>query len=165
MSDSDYFNFGSDLESDSFSSHLGASDEEVDDECNVNAVRMQPTLDVGKIASEQKDWGRPKTLEDECVLQVPDDEDLYDDEALARSALAKRVRREYGEKTAKMAENGHNSEVHATIGIVNCRPTHVASSTAVVYLVSPTNFPVHSATVRLVLEAFSRVMFDVTRAK
>ena len=88
MSDSD--NFGSDLESDSFGSHLGASDEEVDDECNVNAVRMQPTLDVGKIASEQQDWGRPKTLEDECVLQVPDDEDLYDDEALARSALAKR---------------------------------------------------------------------------
>ena len=76
----------SDLESDSVGSHLGASDEEVDDECNVNAVRMQPTLDVGKIASEQQDWGRPKTLEDECVLQVPDDEDLYDDEALARSA-------------------------------------------------------------------------------
>jgi len=42
MSDSD--NFGSDLESDSFGSHLGASDEEVDGECNVNAVRMQPTL-------------------------------------------------------------------------------------------------------------------------
>ena len=40
MSDSD--NFGSDLESDSLGSHLGASDEEVD-ECNVNAVRMQPT--------------------------------------------------------------------------------------------------------------------------
>ena len=58
MSDSD--NFGSDLESDSLGSHLGASDEEVDDECNVNAVRMQPTLDVGKIASEQQDWGRPK---------------------------------------------------------------------------------------------------------
>ena len=35
MSDSD--NFGSDLESDSLGSHLGASDEEVD-ECNVNAV-------------------------------------------------------------------------------------------------------------------------------
>ena len=64
-----------------------------------------------------------------------------------------------------MAENGHNSEVHATIGIVNCRPNHVASSTTVAYLVSPTKFPVHSATVRLVLEEFSRVMFDVTRAK
>ena len=88
MSDSD--NFGSDLESDSLGSHLGASDEEVDDECNVNAVRIQPTFDVGKIVSEQQDWGRPKTLEDECVLQVPDDEDLYDDEALARSALARR---------------------------------------------------------------------------
>ena len=50
MSDSD--NFGSDLESDSFGSHLGASDEEVDDECNVNAVRMQqPTFGVGKVAS------------------------------------------------------------------------------------------------------------------
>ena len=69
MSDSD--NFGSDLESDCFGSHLGASDEEVDDECNVNAVRMQPTFDVDKIVSEQQDWGRPKTLEDECVLQVP----------------------------------------------------------------------------------------------
>ena len=89
MSDSDYFNFGSDLESDSFSSHLGASDEEVDDECNVNAVRMQPTLDYPGVP-ELKDWGRLKTLENECALQVLDDEDLYDDEALARSALAKR---------------------------------------------------------------------------
>ena len=88
MSDPD--NFGSDLESDCFGSHLGASDEEVD-ECNVNAVRMQPTFDVGKIVSEQQDWGRPKTLEDECVLQVPNDEGLYDDdEALTRSAIAKR---------------------------------------------------------------------------
>ena len=42
MSDSD--NFGSDLESDSLGSHLGASDEEVG-ECDVNAViRMQPSL-------------------------------------------------------------------------------------------------------------------------
>ena len=52
MSDSD--NFGSDLESDSLGSHLGASDEEVDDECNVNAVRMQPTRDLGG----PEDWGR-----------------------------------------------------------------------------------------------------------
>ena len=37
---SDSGNFGSDLESDSFGSHLGASDEEVDDECNVNAPRF-----------------------------------------------------------------------------------------------------------------------------
>ena len=88
MSDSD--NFGSDLESDSFGSHLGASDEEVGDECCVNAVRMQPTLDLDSKGSEWKDWGRPKTLEGECVLQVPNDEDLYDDEALARSALARR---------------------------------------------------------------------------
>ena len=87
MSDSD--NFGSDLESDCFGSHLGASDEEVD-ECNVNAVRMHPTLDLDSEGSEWKDWGRLKTLEDECVLQVPNDEDLYDDEALARSALARR---------------------------------------------------------------------------
>ena len=88
MSDSD--NFGSDLESDCFGSHLGASDEEVDDECNVNAVRMHPTLDLDSEGFELKDWGRLKTLEDECVLQVPNDEDLYDDEALARSALARR---------------------------------------------------------------------------
>ena len=60
MSDSD--NFGSDLESDSFGSHLGASDEEVDDACDVNAVRMQPTLDLDSKGSEWKDWGRPKTL-------------------------------------------------------------------------------------------------------
>ena len=86
MSDSD--NFGSDLESDSLGSHLGASDEEVD-ECNVNAVRMQPTLDYPGVP-ELKDWGRLKTLENECALQVLDDEDLYDDEALARSALARR---------------------------------------------------------------------------
>ena len=30
---------------------------------------------------ELKDWGRPKTLENECALQVLDDEDLYDNEA------------------------------------------------------------------------------------
>ena len=88
VSDSD--NSASDLESDSFGSHLGASDEEVGDECCVNAVRMQPTLDLDSKGSEWKDWGRPKTLEGECVLQVPNDEDLYDDEALARSALARR---------------------------------------------------------------------------
>ena len=64
-----------------------------------------------------------------------------------------------------MVENGDHSRVHATIRIVNCRPNRAASSTAVVYLASPTNFPVHSATVRLVLEVFSRVMFDVTRAE
>ena len=58
MSDSD--NFGSDLESDCFGSHLGASDEEVD-ECNVNAVRMQPTLDNPGVP-ELKDWGRLKTV-------------------------------------------------------------------------------------------------------
>ena len=88
MSDSD--NFGSDLESDCFGSHLGASDEEVG-ECNVNAVRMQPTLSLNLLdKSATEDWGRPKTLEGECVLQVPNDEDLYDDEALARSALARR---------------------------------------------------------------------------
>ena len=90
MSDSD--NFGSDLESDSFGSHLGASDEEVDECSAVNAVRMQPTLDPG--GPEPEDWGRLKTLENECALQVLDDEDLYDDEVLpttqARSALAKR---------------------------------------------------------------------------
>ena len=45
MSDSD--NFGSDLESDSLGSHLGASDEEVDECSAVNAVRMQPTRDLG----------------------------------------------------------------------------------------------------------------------
>ena len=88
MSDSD--NFGSDLESDSLGSHLGASDEEVDECSAVNAVRMQPTRDLGG----PEDWGRLKTLEDECALQVLDDEDLYDDEVLpttqARSALAKR---------------------------------------------------------------------------
>ena len=64
-----------------------------------------------------------------------------------------------------MVEISDHSRVHATIRLVNCRPNHVASSTTVAYLVSPTNFPVHSATVRLVLEEFSRVMFDVTRAK
>ena len=88
MSDSD--NFGSDLESDSLGSHLGASDEEVDECSAVNAVRMQPTRDLGG----PEDWGRLKTLENECALQVLDDEDLYDDEVLpttqARSALAKR---------------------------------------------------------------------------
>ena len=68
-------------------------------------------------------------------------------------------------KTAKMVENGDHTRVHATIRIVNCRPNHVACSTAVVYTVSPTNFPVHSATVRLVLEVFSRVIFDVTRSR
>ena len=68
-------------------------------------------------------------------------------------------------KTAKMVENGDHSEVHATIRLVNCRPNRVACSTAVVYTVSPTNLPVHSATVRLVLEVFSRVIFDVTRSR
>ena len=68
-------------------------------------------------------------------------------------------------KTAKMVENGDHTRVHATIRIVNCRPNRVACSTAVVYTVSPTNFPVHSATVRLVLEVFSRVIFDVTRSR
>ena len=87
VSDSD--NSASDLESDSFGSHLGASDEEVD-ECNVNAVRMHPTLDLDSEGFERKDWGRPKTLDGECALQVPNDEDLYDDETLARSALARR---------------------------------------------------------------------------
>ena len=90
MSDSD--NFGSDLESDSLGSHLGASDEEVGECSAVNAVRMQPTRDLGR--PELQDWGRLKTLENECALQVLDDEDLYDDEVLpttqARSALAKR---------------------------------------------------------------------------
>ena len=55
MSDSD--NFGSDLESDSFCSHLGASDEEVDDECYVSAVRMQPTLDLDLKGSEWSTTG------------------------------------------------------------------------------------------------------------
>ena len=59
MSDSD--NFGSDLESDSLGSHLGASDEEVDECSAVNAVRMQPTLDPG--GPEPEDWGRLKTLD------------------------------------------------------------------------------------------------------
>ena len=55
MSDSD--NSGSDLESDSFGSHLGASDEEVD-ECDVNAVRMQPTLSLNlRDKSVTEDWG------------------------------------------------------------------------------------------------------------
>ena len=53
---------------------------------------MQPTRDLGR--PELQDWGRLKTLENECALQVLDDEDLYDDEVLpttqARSALAKR---------------------------------------------------------------------------
>ena len=66
MSDSD--NFGSDLESDSLGSHLGASDEEVDECSAVNAVRMQPTRDLGG----PEDWGRLKTLENECALQVLD---------------------------------------------------------------------------------------------
>ena len=57
MSDSETTSSSSDLESDSVGSHLGASDEEVDDECCVNAVRMQPTLDVGSEGSERKDWG------------------------------------------------------------------------------------------------------------
>ena len=194
MGDSD--NFGSDLESDSLGSHLGASDEEVDECSAVNAVRMQPTRDLGG----PEDWGRLKTLENECALQVLDDEDLYDDEVLpttqARSALAKRrvqallkSAQELANPFDKLVVDGdevltadeHNvfkvlnrvfialcSQVHDTVKNYSYHNGNLAMgdcSTTVAYLVSPTKFPVHSATVRLVLEEFSRVMFDVTRAK